>query len=1248
MTPKKWKKRRLIRGLLWLSGVGIFLLFLLPVWFPWLLQPVLNRYGLRFAGYDRVGWTRFTMTGVHGEWSGTKLEAQHVESVLPTTWLWRRFNDRTNGPPLITLSGGHLMIGEATTNAVAIASAGQQGSAGETLDQISRIGMTLQRFLPVADLTNCSIQVGSNLVSIPHAHWEAGRLNAVVRTPAVPGQIEVVAQLDGESELKLAAGWEAYEASLHGGFLRTNAQWRWQGELGWRTNRAELTAQFSTNGWWPTQSQVNVQRWQIPTKFLKVENYENLVASLTANLISNHFDLQATGFAKPSDASVQRGFPEVRIALAADGDPRGVYLRTLSIQSPLLNADLTNTVGITWTGELQAGPAQLRVSADLAQLAGAAFDGRVEGDVQIEPQTGHPPVVRFRFAARQVRAGRLDAKTILVRGGFTAPVLKLAELRADFADGSELIADGALDIETQRIEEGNWRVTGPAFKKLLSAFDYSELGASGEFHGPLTNLTQRGEVSLTAGKVAGLKPFDLKATWSGQQQHLASAEVAITAGASALTFGATADLDLAERAVAATLNRLALRRGKEELYSLQQPCAIKFRAGNTNAPGQLWSLAMDALNCRSEIHAISTRADFAWPARGEATLNMTNVAFGDFADFLEADLANVLVAQLAATAHWSNGPVHSIISAAGSMTNATGELFSLRGNVKLGENLTVEQLTLATGYAPTLSVTGTLPVKVLLERGAEMLVWDKAKSIALAATWKDGRPEGISVPLGSRGQLVVSQPDLLLRVSGTPDQPSAELALGAAKLDWQSPTNDVPLPRVTDVQIAVEVRPSEIRLKAFGARLDDRPITATGEWPLAGGAWKEYWSDKKLPDWNPARGRLELREMPLALLASYLPDLVAPEGQLDATLELKAGKRLEGILTLTNAATRPVGTITPMRDIAAVVRLDGNRAVLEDLRGQIGGQPVRADGYASVADLNGGSLDYQVNLHGTNVPLVRRPEMLLRGDFELSLRRGSNAPPLISGLVVLRDGLFVQNTSALVWSGPVRPELRPPYFSVTNEPFGDWKLDLAIRGDRFLRARTPVFSGILSAGLQLQGSLRAPVLTGDARVNSGRLVFPFGSLTLNQGFASFSGNDLRGPDLQLNASGRNYRYELRLEVKGPADGANVILSSTPPLTSEQILLMLTAGELPQTDFSFSTSARAGRVGTFLGTDLLSRYLGTDPAKERLIFRSGESISGAGRLTYSVEYRLTDRWSIMGAYDEFSAFTADLKWKVLNR
>lgn len=134
----------------------------------------------------------------------------------------------------------------------------------------------------------------------------------------------------------------------------------------------------------------------------------------------------------------------------------------------------------------------------------------------------------------------------------------------------------------------------------------------------------------------------------------------------------------------------------------------------------------------------------------------------------------------------------------------------------------------------------------------------------------------------------------------------------------------------------------------------------------------------------------------------------------------------------------------------------------------------------------------------------------------------------------------------------------------------------------------------------------------------------------------------------INASGRNYRYDVRLEVNGPADGANVLFSATPPLNSEEILLMLTAGELPRNENIFSTEARAGRLATFFGRDLISRYSGSESSGERLIINSGENITDEGKTTYSVEYQLTDRWSLIGEYDRFSALNAAVKWRIYSR
>jgi hypothetical protein len=255
---------------------------------------------------------------------------------------------------------------------------------------------------------------------------------------------------------------------------------------------------------------------------------------------------------------------------------------------------------------------------------------------------------------------------------------------------------------------------------------------------------------------------------------------------------------------------------------------------------------------------------------------MTNVAFADFSDFLEADIANILLAELAVAAHWSNGPVHSVISTTGSLTNTTGQVFGLRGTVQTDELVKMQMLVLASGHTPTLSVTGTVPAKVIPGRGEGMLVWDESQRIALAGDWKDDQAEGFPIPLGTRDRLDVSRPELSFRVAGTRSEPSAELTAGATKLTWQSKTNNAPLPRLEDLKLAVEIRPDTIRLKTFAAKLDGQPIMATGEWPLPKEAWRELWSTGKRPDWNQAQGHLELEEAQVAGTAVELVHQVVP------------------------------------------------------------------------------------------------------------------------------------------------------------------------------------------------------------------------------------------------------------------------------------------------------------------------------------------------------------------------------------
>ena len=93
--------------------------------------------------------------------------------------------------------------------------------------------------------------------------------------------------------------------------------------------------------------------------------------------------------------------------------------------------------------------------------------------------------------------------------------------------------------------------------------------------------------------------------------------------------------------------------------------------------------------------------------------------------------------------------------------------------------------------------------------------------------------------------------------------------------------------------------------------------------------------------------------------------------------------------------------------------------------------------------------------------------------------------------------------------------------------------------------------------------------------------------------------------------------------------------------------MVSAGELPRGELNFSSTQKAQRLALFIGKDLLSE-LGFASDANRLTIRSGEDISEAGKPTYSVEYKLTDDWSVIGDVHRFNDFNLMLKWRLYSK
>src|SRR5438045_1306101 len=165
-----------------------------------------------------------------------------------------------------------------------------------------------------------------------------------------------------------------------------------------------------------------------------------------------------------------------------------------------------------------------------------------------------------------------------------------------------------------------------------------------------------------------------------------------------------------------------------------------------------------------------------------------------------------------------------------------------------------------------------------------------------------------------------------------------------------------------------------------------------------------------------------------------------------------------------------------------------------------------------------------------------------------------------------------------------------------------------VYGVRCLNLRTSLFDGEVSANLHLQGTLEEPIILGGIKVDSGLVRFPFGNLDVQQGLVTLNSQDPYRPTLLVRAASKQFGYDIRMEVSGAIDAPVIQFTSNPSLSSEQILLMLTAGQMPQGTFSLTPQQRAQTVALFLGRDLLAKLGLSDQTQERLTIRSSEQVS----------------------------------------
>ena len=108
-------------------------------------------------------------------------------------------------------------------------------------------------------------------------------------------------------------------------------------------------------------------------------------------------------------------------------------------------------------------------------------------------------------------------------------------------------------------------------------------------------------------------------------------------------------------------------------------------------------------------------------------------------------------------------------------------------------------------------------------------------------------------------------------------------------------------------------------------------------------------------------------------------------------------------------------------------------------------------------------------------------------------------------------------------------------------------------------------------------------------------------------------------------------FDITAQVGGTSEDPELLFSSTPPLSREELAILVLTGQLPESALSSQGSGAAMQtVAVFLGQDILGRWLGVDaleegsedPITERMEFSQGAEVSQAGIESSEFIFRLT--------------------------
>ena len=649
------RKRK--RKLWWVLGTLLAVLLFgvagLPVWFPWVLRPVVQRLGVTYDSFETISSTQGLVKNAKATFGQTTIEAKRLRLFLPNRWLWCLFVTGNAHAPFVQVADWSVH-----SEPSAEEKAPGTNSTSTVLNDLNHLAPTLRHWLPYATLTNGVVEAAGQKVQLPEALWRDGVLTATAQPRRLHKTVSLRANFQTNGQFGLDASVKSLRVEAHLQFQQQPQAWNLTGDVFWQSNQVNVTAVFDYDQWLPAEARVQAQDVRLPEEVLKLDGYRDLQAALDLNWQTNQYTIALQASASPVQTNALQT-PPIKLLARAQGTLKSVTLEELRLTAPGAQGELAQSVQSGLAAPSLNQPAQINLSFDLSKLALHNVTGQLTGTLEIQPGPTNPPTARLELHGRSVAVGPVMSQELSLVCRLHWPVLVLEQAKAAFNDGSAFSAAAQLNLKSRELADGQWQFQGPLLRQFLSTnVGYASFQATGQFHGPLAQPSHAGDITMKGLFVPGLKKCDAHLDWQGQALNLSQLEMALQSKAAQLRCTGTVQAVLTNgTSVALTLKTLDWQRENQPVYTLEKPCQIIAQRLTGGQARSAWTVKIDALHWTGKDRELQLAGQVAWPRSGDVRVQIRNLDPTAFGGLFALPATEGSLKKLDLQARWQDGPV---------------------------------------------------------------------------------------------------------------------------------------------------------------------------------------------------------------------------------------------------------------------------------------------------------------------------------------------------------------------------------------------------------------------------------------------------------------------------------------------------------------------------------------------------------------------------------------------------------------